>query len=306
MRSILIAAVLIAGVTYNAAACDLCGCSANNQYLGILPQFYKQFIGLQYQYTSFSAKQASLMDPADYERAYAFNNTLQLWGRYYIGNRLQLFGFVPYHMNSGNDAGSPFKTNGIGDVSVLANVVVIKDDSDCKSWHHALLAGGGVKMPTGKYTGITTLDEQGLPNVQAGTGSWDFVVNANYTVRREKIGINADASYTMTTVNTAGYKYGNRLNTGLLGFYWWAKNSLSVLPQAGIKYEYSLRDYDNYERKWLNEASGGEIVFGSVGVQSFYKRYGAKVMYNIPIAQHYSDGNVTVKPRLETSVYFLF
>jgi hypothetical protein len=306
MKPILFAVALLACVSNNTRACDLCGCSANNQYLGILPQFYKQFIGIQYQYTSFSAKQASLMDPSEYERAYAFNNTYQLWGRYYIGDRLQFFGFVPYHDNRGNDAGNNFRTTGIGDVSILANALVIKDDSNCKTWHQTLLTGGGVKMPTGKYTGITTLDEQGLPNVQAGTGSWDFIVNANYTVRRDKFGINADAAYTMTTVNTAGYKYGNRLNAGVLGFYWWAKKDLSILPQAGAKYEYTLHDYDNYSRKWLNENSGGSIVFGTIGVQSFYKRYGAKVVYNIPVSEHYSGGNVTVNPRLETSLFFLF
>ncbi len=246
------------------------------------------------------------MDPTDYERAYEFNNTIQLWGRYYVGSRVQLFGFVPYHLNAGSDAGTAIKTNGIGDASLLANVVIVKDDSNCKVWHHTLLAGGGVKMPTGKYTGITTLDEEGLPNVQAGTGSWDFIVNANYTVRRQKVGANVDVSYTMTTANTADYKYGNRLNSGLLAFYWWQKNKLSLLPQGGVRFEYSLHDYDNYKNKWLNESSGGTIVFGTVGAQSFYGRYGAKVMYSIPLAQNYAANNVTVNPRLETSVFFLF
>ncbi len=306
MRHFFLSIAAIACLQFSAQACDLCGCSAGSQYLGILPQFYRQFIGVQYQYTSFSAMQASLMDPEDYERAYEFNSTYQVWGRYYLGKRLQLFGFIPYHVNSGSDAGSPFKTEGIGDVSVLANYVVIKDDSNCKVWHQALLAGGGVKLPTGKNTGITTLDEQGLPNVQAGTGSWDFVVNANYTVRREKIGVNADVAYTITTANSSGYKYGNRLNSGVMAFYWYAKNSFSLMPQAGVKYEYSLHDYDNYQRKWLNENSGGNVVFGSVGAQAYYKRVGAKAIYSIPLSQHYAGGNVTVNPRIETGVFFLF
>ena len=66
------------------------------------------------------------------------------------------------------------------------------------------------------------------------------------------------------------------------------------------------REYDNYKRKWLNENSGGNIVFVSIGAQSFYKHYGAKVMYNIPLSQHYASGNVTVKPRVEANLYFLF
>ena len=306
MRSISLMAMLVMSISYSAQSCDLCGCSASNQYLGILPQFYRQFVGIQYQYTGFTAKQPSLLDPADKETAYEYNNTLQLWGRYHVSNRVQLFAFVPYHINNGSDAGPRINTNGIGDISVLGNVAIIQDDSTLKTWHHTLLAGGGVKAPTGQYTGITTLDEQGLPNVQAGTGSWDFIVNANYTVRRRQVGINADASYTMTTANTAGYKYGNRLNASVLGFYWWQKNSLSLLPQAGVRYEYSLHDYDNFEKKWLNENSGGNIIFATAGVQAYFKRIGGKVMYNVPVSQHYASNNVTVQPRLETSLLFLF
>ena len=305
MRSIILITALIAGISYNAYSCELCGCSASSQYLGILPEFYKQFIGVQYQYTGFTAKQPSLMNPSDYERAYEFNNTYQVWGRYYIGNKVQLFGFLPYHMNSGSDAGTAIKTNGIGDASILANVVLLKDDTNA-NWNKTLLAGGGIKLPTGKYTGVTTLDEQGLPNVQAGTGSWDFIVNANYTMRYQKTGINLDASYTMTTTNQVDYKYGNRLSSGLLGFYWWQKGQITLLPQAGIRYEYTLHDYDNYGHKWLNENSGGNIVFATAGVQAYYKRYGAKVMYSIPVAQHYAAGDVTVQPKLETSLFFLF
>ena len=298
--------MLTTGIGYSALACDLCGCSASNQYLGILPQYYNQFIGMQYQYTGFVAHQPSLIDPSDKENAYEYNNTLQLWGRYYVGSRVQLFAFIPYHINNGSDAGTRINTNGIGDISVLANVAIIKDDSTYKTWHHTLLAGGGIKMPTGKYTGITTLDEEGLPNVQPGTGSWDFIANANYTVRRKTIGLNADASYTMTTANTADYKYGNRLNASLMAFYWWQKKTITLLPQAGIRYEYSLHDYDNYEKKWLNENSGGNIIFGAAGAQAYFKRIGAKLMYNVPISQHYAAGNVTVQPRVETSLLFLF
>jgi len=306
MRPIILLTAFVATLGYNARACELCGCSASSQYLGILPEFYKQFIGVQYQYTSFTAKQPSLMDANDYETAYEFNNTMQIWGRYYVGKRVQLFGFLPYHINKGSDAGTAVNVSGIGDASVLANVVIFKHDTSETSWNQTLLGGGGIKAPTGKYTGVTTLDEQGLPNVQAGTGSWDFIVNANYTIRHQKMGVNVDASYTMTTANTADYKYGNRLNTGLLGFYWWQHHDVSLLPQIGARYEYTLHDYDNYSHKWLNDNSGGNIVFATAGVQAYLKRYGAKVMYSVPVSQHYAAGDVTVQARLETSLFFLF
>jgi len=306
MKRIISSIALLLAVSIPSYACEMCGCSANSQYLGILPQFYKEFVGFQYQYTSFTAAQPSLIDRSDYERAHEFNNTLQLWGRYYVSKRVQLFAFVPYHINTGADADTRIDTKGIGDISILANAVIIKDDKGNKPWQQTLLAGGGIKLPTGKYTGVTTLDAEGLPNVQAGTGSYDFIANTNYTIRHKRTGINVDAAYTMTTANSNHYKYGNHFNSGLVGFYWLQKGKFTLLPQIGARYEYTLHDYDNYERKWLNEVSGGSLVFGTIGIQSYYKQYGVRINYSVPLEQNYGGGYVTTNSRLETSIFFLF
>jgi hypothetical protein len=306
MKRILCLVLLIAGTMQNTRACDVCGCSASNQYLGILPQFYRHFVGVQYQYRSFNSSHPPLFAGRPDERSTEYYNTIQLWGRYYVGKRLQLFGFVPYQNNIRNSATGKIITSGIGDASMLANVVIVKADTTPKTWKHMLLAGGGIKLPTGKYSGITALDRAGLPNMQAGTGSWDFVVNANYTVRYKMAGLNLDAAYTLTTVNREKYKYGNRLNTGFLAFYWLQAGAFNILPQAGMRYEYTLHDYDNYERKWLNEQSGGYQCFTSAGVQVYYKRFGLQSMYQIPVSQHYAAGYVAAKKRLETGLLFLF
>lgn len=305
MKRFVIVALFICAAQ-SARACDVCGCSASNQSLGILPQFYRHFIGVQYQYRSFSSAHPSIFEGRPDERSEEQYNTLQLWGRYYVGKRVQLFGFVPYNNNIRNADGARTVTSGIGDVSLLANVLLIKADSADDNWQHTLLAGGGIKLPTGAYNGITALDRQGLPNMQAGTGSFDFAVNANYTTRYKQSGFNVDASYTLTTPNKERYKYGNRLGLGTLGFYWWQLKSWSVLPQAGVRYEYTLHDYDNYDRKWLNEQTGGHMLFASIGTQVYYKRFGCQFVYHIPVSQRYSNGYVTAKQRLETGIFLLF
>ncbi len=306
MRRVICLVLAIAGTTITSLACDVCGCSSGAQYLGILPQFYRQFLGFQYQYSSFSSTHPSLFEGKPDEHSKQHYNTFQLWGRYNVGKRVQLFGFVPYRYNVNNEDGVKTFSSGLGDVSLLANVVVIKADSEHRTLKQTLLAGGGIKAPTGKYTGITELDKEGLPNMQAGTGSWDFVANANYTIRYRQAGINLDAAYTFTTANRESYKYGNRLSSGLLAFYWLQKNNLIILPQAGLKYEYTLHDYDNYAKKWLNEQSGGYQSFVSAGFQLYYKKLGLQCMYNLPVSQHYANGYVSAKQRLETGVFFLF
>ncbi len=298
--------LVMLGIFANSYACDVCGGSAGNQYLGILPKANLNFIGIQYQYNSFESNHPSLFENRPNERSKDYYNTFQVWGRYVAGKRLQLFAFVPYRYNSQQKDSVRTSSTGIGDVSVLANVVLLNNEETDGKWQQQLLAGGGVKMPTGRYTGITALDRQGLPNMQPGTGSWDFMLNANYTLRRGNIGFNADAAYTITLPNGEDYKYGNRLNAGLLGFYTWNTGNISILPQVGFRYEYTLHDYDNYSRKWLNEQSGGYMCFATAGIQAYYRKLGARVTYHLPVEQHYAAGYVTARQRIDAGIFFLF
>jgi hypothetical protein len=174
---------------------------------------------------------------------------------------------------------------GIGDISVLVDRVWIRTEKN--SWKHLFLAGAGIKAPTGSNIGVTDLDRQGLPNMQAGTGSWDFMVNSNYTLSHHNSGLNVDAAYTFTTANKYNYKYGNRLNIGLLAFHSFKKNKFTILPLAGMRYEYTLHDYDNYSEKWLNDQSGGYICYTTAEVQAYYQKLGLRIACQLPIAQYY-------------------
>lgn len=302
----LITAFLGASVTISSAhACDVCGCSASNQYLGLLPKANISFISLQYQYAHLESNHPSLFSNRPNEHGHDYYNTAQLWGRYAVNQHLQLFAFVPYRYNIQRTDSAVFKGSGIGDVSVLANTVLIRQDDASSRWQHQLFGGGGIKLPTGKYAGITAMDRLGLPNMQPGTGSWDFIVNANYTVKKASFGVNADGSYTITTPSSEHYKYGNKLNTGVLGFYSFELGKWSIVPQAGLRYEYSLHDYDNYERKWLNEQSGGYMSFATMGVQCYLKRAGARLTYQLPVSQNYSTGYVVAKQRIDAGIFFL-
>ncbi len=306
MKFIKLVVLILIGTGSYGYACDVCGCSASNQYLGVLPQFYQHFVGFQYQYRSFNSVHPSASVNLPDERSQEYYNTMQIWGRYYVGNRYQFFAFLPYHNNIQTLNGTSIGNSGIGDISFLANAVIIKADSNHHALKHSWLAGGGIKLPTGKYTGITMLDREGLPNMQAGTGSFDFIANTNYTARYKMFGLNLDAAYTFTTPNKENYKYGNRLNTGLLAFYWFKKKSLSILPQVGFRYEYTLHDYDNYEKKWLNDQTGGYQSFATLGAQVYYKKVGVHATYNVPVSQSYAAGYVVAKQRIETGVLFLF
>jgi hypothetical protein len=269
-----------------------------------LPEFNWNFIGFQYQHNSFSANYPSLFENKPGERSGDYYNTMQVWAKYNIGSKYQVFAFIPYtyNLHRGNDTNTT--TSGIGDISFLINRVILQKDKN--KLKQMLLAGGGVKLPTGKNIGISTLDRAGLPNMQSGTGSWDFIVNANYTVSHNNTGLNLDAAYTFTTANKYDYKYGNHLNTGILAFHSFGKRVLTLVPLAGIRYEYTLHDYDNYSKKWLNDQSGGYLCYATAEFQAYYKQIGVRLAYHLPVSSYYGAGYVSPAAKTETSFFITF
>lgn len=289
----------------SAHACDVCGASGSSQGLGILPQFYKHFVGIQYQYRSFSSEHPGLFENLPKERSTEYYNTLQLWGKANIGSRIQVFGFLPYQYNNRVTDTGTGTYKGLGDASLLAMATIIRTaDSSNRRIRHILLAGGGIKAPTGKRTSGANSGE--MMNIQTGSGSWDFILSANYTLRGRNAGFNTDASYTLTTTNAANYKYGDRLSVSLNGFYWWKVKGFVLQPQMGIRADYALHDYDNYSRKWLNYNTGGYLTYITAGAQVYYKRLGLQCSYAIPVFQHYASGYVEATQKVETGLLYFF
>lgn len=304
MKRLFLFFILVSGINY-ANACSVCGCSASNQYLGILPNSKSSFAGVQYQYREFQSTHETI-EGASPEISKDYYHTVQLWGRYNLFRNLQLFAFVPYVYNERVENSVYSRNAGLGDVTVLANYRILGANCTGKKWQHNLLAGGGIKLPTGKYDRNDIKHNEGLPNIQPGTASFDFILNTNYTLQRNNTGINADVSYVITTPNKDQYKFGNRLSAGLLAFHNFAAGQLKLIPQAGGRYERNELDYSNYYYSVKNTYSGGNQLFASAGLQAFRNNIGAQAMLHIPLSQNYSDGMVKSKYKTELGIYFLF
>jgi hypothetical protein len=83
------------------SACDICGCGAGNYYLGIMPQFHKQLIGIRYRFQSFNSHVGlapALLSSEQFQ-------TVEMWSRFYPLKRLQVVSFIPYHINEQTEGG---------------------------------------------------------------------------------------------------------------------------------------------------------------------------------------------------------
>lgn len=301
MKTLLTGLLLAIGVP--SWACDACAGVSGNQSLGILPQYSNHFIGFQTQVRQFSSMHPALSDGKPDEHSDETFRMIQFWGKYNAGEKLKLFAFVPYYTNVQWQNNAKTTNAGVGDISVLANIVVFNRSDTSSALKHRFQVGGGIKLPTGKYEKAKTGSE--LPMMQPGTRSWDFILNANYTVRAEKGGLLCDATYMLTTANPLSYKYGNRLLSNMLGFRSWQLNSLTCILQGGGQFEFALHDYDNFSQKWLNEETGGSMLFGVLGFQAIYKKIGLQCAIQSPLWQKYGNGHVQAKYKADAGFFFM-
>jgi hypothetical protein len=222
-----------------------------------------------------------------------------------IAKRFQLFAFIPYRTNSEHTGDTINRYSGVGDVSAIISYNILKNKGE-KRWQQLLFAALGIKAPTGSRK-TTGLEKKGdLLNMQTGTGSWDAILNTSYAIMNKTAGINTEASYTITSPDRNGYKYGNKLSGTMQAFYLVNAFEVTLMPFAGLQADHALHDYDNYSRRWLNEQTGGTIAYAFTGIQMNYRRIALQTGYYTPIAGRYADGYVSAKHRIDISLLFLF
>lgn len=304
MKKISLFTLFITLINFSATACDICGCGVGSYYLGLTPQFAKNFVGLRYRNMSYNSHvgMGEMFATKEY-----FQST-ELWARYYVKPKLQLMAFVPYSFNSQETTDKTLYINGLGDITLLANYNIINTMTDTipHKVNHTLWLGGGIKLQTGKYQYDENNNSQvANPNFQLGTGSTDFMLNLVYTLRYKNIGFSGDITYKMNTRNSQNYLFGNRTNGSLSGFYVQKISSkITMMPNAGFYGEYS-----RFDKRGANavEHTGGYLVATSLGVETYiYSRFSIGFNYQKPLSQDLADGQIVGNDRFLASLNIMF
>jgi len=287
--------------TISAQACEFCGCGVGNFYLGILPQFHRNFVGIRYQVQDFNSHVGLHPSLATTEH---FQST-ELWARFYPIPKLQVLTLVAYHFNEQTTTSGKIYLDGIGDIPVLVNYNLINTQSNDpeREWNHNVWIGGGVKVPTGKYTFTDTPTEVANANFQLGTGSIDFMMNAIYTLRYKKFGVNSDFTYKLNTFNPDRYKFGNKINGTVSMVFIQQVKKVGLMPNAGVYYEDSgLNKSDDI----VISDTGGSALFATGGLEMYWQKYSLGMNYRKPVEQDLANGRIKAHERMMVHLTFLF
>jgi hypothetical protein len=269
--------------------CDACGCSASGGGMGFSSMIDANFVGIRYFNQSYSSRDGIFNNSPWIDENF---NTIQVWARVPVFKNFQVSALLPYHFHNRELSSGRESIEGMGDITVLGMYTLYQTQQDSTDIRHTLQAGAGVKAPTGKYDS----DNKGSvnPSFQLGTGSWDYLLAAEYVIAVKKWGLNTVLNYTIKTENDKEYRFGNQLNYAGTLFYVVEKEKFTVVPQAGIAGEVYAANSQYGEDVPLTE---GDIIFGKAGIEAGVGRFSVGITGMLPINQNLTGGRVEANHR---------
>ncbi|RDC57754.1 transporter [Pedobacter chinensis] len=266
-----------------AFACDICGC-----FMGITPYFNRNNISLLYRYRSFNGydgqshslfpnggnffipsrnQHSPITSHAGNPEDYELYRSLEIRGKYFINSKLEINAILPYVSNSERYNGYTSSISGIGDANLYAGYHLIQKQND--NFKQQLIAGVGIKLPTGKNDFKNNEGIRYSSLMQAGTGSTDGFVYLNYMVGMGKFGASLNTSYKVNGTNNRDEGIANSTTSFLNVFYMQRiGKEIQVMPSAQFFYEYS--GGEQYKGIKTGEHVMNNLM-GGIGADIFYK-----------------------------------
>lgn len=262
------------------SACDLCGCASAGAQLGVLPQYNRSFVGLRYQFSSF---QHLKVDESLSNNGRVLNDayqTLEIWGRLMLSEKDQLLLSLPYVVKTRNTEQTDLHTRGVGDLSVLYNRILLQ--KDLLPWSIQWTAGGGLRLPTGKYRQRDPQQNMFPIGIQVGTGAWAFPMFSQFGVRKNNWGLIAEAFVQLHDENENNYRIGNYYQASLYFTHYKVMKKSMWMPILGLRQEHSVGDREYGE---IADHSGGSRFTALVGLDVYVGDWNAGFRGQIPVDQ---------------------
>lgn len=280
-RKLVLVAFLL--ISSNVFGCDICGC-----FMGITPYYNRNSISVLYRYRSFNgydgqahslfpnggkffiparSQDAPITGHAGNESDYELYRSMEIRGKYFVNSRLEINAILPYVSNSERYNGYTSTIGGMGDANFYAGYhLVQKLDENFKQ---QLIAGVGIKLPTGKNDFKNTAGIRYSSLMQGGTGSTDGFVYLNYMVGLGNFGASLNTSYKVNGKNSRQESIANS-TTSFLNIFYKQRigKDVQVMPSAQFFYEYSGGE------KYNGVKTGEHVMnnlMGGVGADILYK-----------------------------------
>ena len=182
MKKIILLGMLAIYAVPKIVACNICGGGGASGFMGVLPQYQKNYLTLRYQTRSFQTiHPPSIIPGLGGQKSNEKYASTEIMGRYCIGKRFQTIALMQYRQMEQDVAQASYRKQGFGDPTAMVYYALVPSNSDPhKKFKQIMQFGLGIKIPLGKNDIISENDEYN-PVFQPGTGSWDKLLSVVYS-----------------------------------------------------------------------------------------------------------------------------
>lgn len=302
LRTLFSGLLLLAGLLAvpPARACDLCGC-----FMGITPYDNQSSLSLMHRYRAFNGYQqlgqqhrffpagarpffpGALHRDTGYHHDHAGNPTdyevfrvVELRGKYFLSQRLELNAFVPFAMNTSYANERELTLSGLGDVTVFAGYHLLRA-IETAGVQSRLIVGGGAKLPTGNFQRRNAEGRRYPTLTQPGTGTTDGFMYLNYIGSFHNVGLSLNTSYRRASRNRFEESTAPSTSTFANLFYRLPlKGDWQVYPSAQFFYEKTKGEL--FEGQLTGEHAMNNALLGP-GLDVYYKNLSVNASAQFPV-----------------------
>jgi hypothetical protein len=267
-------------------ACDLCGGVGANASIGLLAGTRFHTIGYQTNYRQFN----SYIDHIAHAKG--LQVTQEFSFRWQALQRFQVYGYVPYVQNTYKETFDSISQKGWGDLRAFANSIIFhRQDSSGRSLSYVSL-GYGIKFSTGKFAPVSSA----YTNLYPGTGSTDhlFLLNA-FKRLYSQLGIQAEASYSLKSTNSNGYKYGNSSQCSILLILNQQLGQYRLIAHSGLEGNLFAASRQSGVLLASGQNNAGYTLTSKLGCMLLTRHYLVATSFQLPIAQDLNMGQTKLR-----------
>jgi hypothetical protein len=275
--------------------CDLCAIYAAAQARGEIGR--GPFAGVAEQFTYFGTVQVDGHDVGNPSGQYLDSSISQIFAGYNFNDRIGLQFNLPviyrYYKRPDGLGGIQHGTvSGIGDTSLLLNVVPFKKFSEKFTFNWSLLAG--IKFPTGNPDRIKEEFNEvenpvGPPSgihghdLTLGTGSYDGIVGTGIYVRQDRGFLSANVQYAIRSEGAFEYQFANDLTwSGGPGYVLFLQDDSTLSFQAVVSGEY--KGLDTFQGEKAKDTGVTAVYMGPQLIFTWKENLSAQVGADLPIS----------------------
>jgi hypothetical protein len=264
--------------------------------------------GIAEQYTYFNTLQSDGQTvPNDGE--YIRSSVSQFFVGYNINPRLGLQLNVPVIYRAyGSDAGGNHAEAGIGDISLIANVLLYQHLEENFTFNWTAL--GGVKFPTGNSHHLDPNEPDfatgiGGHDLALGSGSFDGLAGTGIFTRWKRLFLTANMQYAVRSEGSFGYQLANDLSwSGGPGAYLVLGHKYTLAVQAVVSGE--TKGQDTVNGMPMDDTAETIVYLGPQINFTWSSKLSAQIGGDLPVSIHSTGDQLVPDYRLHAAMTWRF